>query len=231
MAICTDVHQTYTNRTRSSRSSWNCSSCSLHSKMISRCLLFHNNYVEVMEFILSHFYSFRINTLHQSFIITFKQQLLPQHSSNNAGGRTFYSAKEPSPRNFPIFNLHFENWRKNSWRRLSITSPLPRKSIFVLKANNGFRSLLKNFLCSESKLLNCSDSQIGSSKPILSNWGFCKVHNQCLAMQICKCDSDQTRAMQNNAKSCTSKQCNPLLHKTCCPARFWIGSIVQCVSA
>ena len=58
------------------------------------------------------FYSFRINTLHQSFIITFKQQLLPQHSSNNAGGRTFYSAKEPSPRNFPIFNLHFENWRK-----------------------------------------------------------------------------------------------------------------------
>ena len=103
------IRCTQTNRSRSSRSSWNCSSCSLHSKMISRCLLFDNDYVEVIEFILSHFYSFRINTLHQSFIITFKQQLLPQHSSNNAGGRTFYSAKEPSPRNFPIFNLHFEN--------------------------------------------------------------------------------------------------------------------------
>ena len=215
MAICTDVHQMYTNRSRSSRSSWNCSSCSLHSKMISRCLLFDNDYVEVIEFILSHFYSFRINTLHQSFIITFKQQLLPQHSSNNAGGRTFYSAKEPSPRNFPIFNLHFENWRrKNSWQRLSITSPLPRKSIFVLKANNGFRSLLKNFLCSESKLLNCSDSQIGSSKPILSNWGFCKVHNQCLAMQIYasviqirpeQCKIMQSHAHRNNAIHCCTK--------------------------
>ena len=54
------------------------------------------------------FYSFRINTLHQSFIITFKQLRRCHSTSNNAGGSTL-AALEPPPR-FSFQILKIENF-------------------------------------------------------------------------------------------------------------------------
>ena len=53
------------------------------------------------------------------------------------------------------------------------------------------------------------DSQIGF-KPMLSNWGFCKVHKQCLAMQLWfrsdQSNAMQCKVMQINAMQCTAVQ-------------------------
>ena len=110
------------------------------------------------------FYSLRIDTLHQSFIITFKQLRRCQSISNNAGGSTL-AALEPPPRLSKIFNfkLEIQIWKFHTHvlmnflslaGRSSITSPLPGRVFSFFKANVGFGSL--QFPQSQSKLLKCS---------------------------------------------------------------------------